>query len=441
VKRKYIIVLAISALAVTGMMGLASADFIPDGPAIVHGFVYKSDGTHATTADADPSTVTVTLVVLDSDYREHGRYTETLEEGANGYLIYSITIQPADYRSAWPYYLEIDGTKWGDVNYKTQDPQRPGEFEWSLAEGVIERDVQTLSEIPQNFKPIIAIVFIIIMFLTGILMIGVVNRQKVDVVIMNKKRVTDKKGNIVWDYNCVYGDLDEPVEMGVVSSQYDFGTNSVVRASANKIIRTHEGKYTWFKPRIVDMAKLSKDQKPTGPSSKKSVENKWFKGGCISTVEGQTVESAVRRYKTFIFSSMVMPFILAEIIIGALSVEVDALAIPPWLGAGLIINIVILLVAILLQTAYCARSIGTEKKEGPAPSKEVIMVTPKETKEEPPEAIDAEPEEVMAPEEEAPQEPAAAEPAEEAAPTLCPNCGEEVLPEYMLCPHCRAKLK
>jgi flagellar basal body-associated protein FliL len=442
VKRKYIVVLAISALAVTGMMGLASADFIPDGPAIVHGFVYKSDGTHATTADANPSTVTVTLVVLDSDYREHGRYTETLEEGANGYLIYSITIQPADYRSAWPYYLEIDGTKWGDVNYKTQDPQRPGEFEWSLAEGVVERDVQTLSEIPQNFKPIIAIVFIIIIFLLGILMIGVVNRQKVDVVIMNKRRVTDKKGNIVWDYTCVYGDMEEPVEMGAVSSQFDFGPNSIVRVSANKIIRTYQGKYTWFRPKVVDMAKIPQDQKPTEPSTKKSIENKWFKGGCISTVEGQMVESAVRRYKTFVFSSMVMPFILAEIIIGALSVEVEALAIPPWLGAGLIINIVILLVAIILQTVYCVRSIGKEKEKEPTPSKEVIMVTPKETKEEPPEETKTEPEEVITPEEETkPSEPAAEEPAEEAAPILCPNCGEEVLPDYMLCPHCKAKLK
>lgn len=59
-------------------MGLASADFIPDGPVVGQGYVYKSDGTPATTADADPSTVTVTLVVLDSEYKEHGRYTETL---------------------------------------------------------------------------------------------------------------------------------------------------------------------------------------------------------------------------------------------------------------------------------------------------------------------------------------------------------------------------
>jgi hypothetical protein len=154
------------------------------------------------------------------------------------------------------------------------------------------------------------------------------------------------------------------------------------------------------------------------------------------------VESAVRRYKTFVFSSMVMPFILAEIIIGALSVEVEALAIPQWLGAGLIINIVILLVAIILQTVYCVRSIGKEKEKEPTPSKEVIMVTPKETKEEPPEETKTEPEEVITPEEETkPSEPAAEEPAEEAAPILCPNCGEEVLPDYMLCPHCKAKLK
>jgi hypothetical protein len=230
--------------------------------------------------------------------------------------------------------------------------------------------------------------------------------------------------------------------MGTVNSQYDFGANSVVRLSANKIIRTHEGKYIWFRAKVVDMARLPQDRKPTGPSTKKSVEDKWFKGGCISTVEGQTVESAVRRYKTFIFSSMVTPFILAEIIIGALSVEVDALAIPPWLGAGLIINIVILLVAIILQTVYCVRSIGTEKKKEPSPAKEVIMVTPKEAEEKPPEAKEPEPEEVIAPEAEAmTSESASEEAAEELASLLCPSCDEEVKPDYMVCPQCKTRLK
>jgi hypothetical protein len=434
------------------MMGFAMADEVPGGPATVIGSVFKSNGNPATTADADPATIGITLVILDQHGLEQGKYTDKLAADAEGNLIYSITIQQADYRSGWTYYLEVDGTEWGDVDYKAEDNQASGVFEWSLSEGTIPHDIRTLSEIPQNFKPIIAIVFIIILFLLGILFIGILNRQKTDVMILSKTKTTDKKGNVAWEYVCVYGDPEDPTEIGEVVSNMDYQPNSFVTVSSNKIARTFDGEYVWYKPKLVDMSKVPDQMRPLAPITKKSMEKKWFAGGCIGTVEGQSVSSAVRRYKTFVFSTLVMPFILAEIIIGALSVEVSALAIPPWLGAGFIINILLLLVAIILLIVYMLRTIGKEKKKvQPTKAEDLYVLSPKMEEGEPLVEESAKPEEGV------PQEP----PVDETPETLeteeipetakppepgpqfmsCPNCGKPVASDYMICPHCSTKLK
>lgn len=441
-KYRKILVSIVVAAAVMQLMGIAEAG---SGPTVAYGYVYKSNGDMATTSDASPADVGVTLVILNEDGQEEGRYQDTLKmDNATGYLLYSVTVQSGDWESGWTYYVEIDGSKWGDVEYKAEDYETPGVFEWSFNPGSSRHDVKTLSMIPENFKPLFALIFIIILFITGILLLAVLTRQKIDVVLIHKSRTKDKKGKTLWKYTCGYGEPDELIEIGDVRSEQNYPLDSVLKVSTNKIVRTYDGKYVLYKPKFVDMEKIPEELLPTEPSSRKSIEEKWFLGGCVQTLEGQNVQSAVRRYKTTLFSALAMPFILAEMIIGALSMEIEILTIPPWLGIGLYINVALLIVGILLQALYRRRTVKEEKKKKKAtvPSPEAAVPPPELEEIEPsPPTVPPEPSEpevLEAPETlEAPAE----APAETPSPISCPSCGEKISSEYIICPFCGAELK
>jgi len=434
------------ALAVMQMIGFAEAG---SGPTTAYGYVYKSNGDMATTSDANPADVSVTLVILNEDGQEEGRYQDTLKvDNATGNLLYSITVQSGDWESGWTYYIEIDGSRWGDVEYKAEDYETTGVFEWSFNPGSSRHDVKTLSMIPENFKPLFALIFIIILFITGILLLAVLTRQKVDVVLMQKSRTKDKKGNEVWNYACGYGRPYELIEIGDVLSEHNYPIDAVLKVSTNKIVRTHDGKYVLYKPKFVDMGKIPEERLPKEPSSRKSIEEKWFLGGCVQTFEGQSIQSAVRRYKTYLFSALAMPFILAEMIIGTLSMEIEILAIPPWLGFGLYINIALLITGIILQALHRRRTVKEKKKKkAPVPSPETAVAQPEPEEIEPspptapPEPLEPEPPEPEVLETpEAPEVPMEA-PAEMPSPISCPSCGEKISSEYVICPFCGAELK
>jgi uncharacterized membrane protein len=408
-------------MLVLGMAGMAQAE-----PVAVTTLVYDSSGS---LLDSSRDGTPATLYVIDQATGEENTYDTTLE---SGHAVFTV---PNDVISNSRLRLKIDGSAWGDADYfvhplgktDTLDIASVGNMEGGAVVGL---DVQTYKDIPMNLKPVIALIFIILILLFGYLFLGMMNRQKVNVVVTGKDRdkVQTKQGLVEkWKYTCSYGDEEDLKELGSFHDDKEFAETSLLKISVRKVMKMPDGSYEWYDPKPVDMSKLSKEQMPTEPDSEGIMDKKWFQGGSLSPRKGQTMKSASQRYTHRLFTPFVYPFIVLELIFGVGSFWYEPFQFPPSIMI-LIINILILVVAMIFMIVWFSKSTKEEKPKeapgvaaAPATFEEMKPIKAEEPKEEAAEEVAEEIKEEPKAEEAAPEE----APAEEEPATAAPAAAAE----------------
>jgi uncharacterized membrane protein len=415
--------------------------------------VYESDGT---LVGSEFDGTKATVVVIDLNTGEENEYETVLEAG------HVITSIPADVISNSKIRIKIDGGGWGDADYFVHAKEDMNDLDIVIVEGAVSgaigtHDVQTYKYIPMNLKPIIALIFIILILLFGYLFLGAMNRQKLNVVVTEKDRVKlkTKQGlKETYKYTCGYGEEDDIKEIGEFHDDRDFPEASLLKMTARKVMKMPDGTYTWYNPKAVDMSKLAKDKLPTEPDTEERVDKRWFQGGSLTPRKGQTMKSASQRYTHRLFVAFVYPFFLIELMLGVGSIWIESLQFPPsiWI---LIINILVLVFAMIFQIAWFSKSTKEEKPEE-KPEEVTETETPEKleemkplkaeaeepvVKEEPAEVIEEKPAEE--PVKEAAEEPAVAPAAAPTTPeqAVCPNCGQDIGADFVVCPFCGEAIK
>lgn len=412
--------------------GMTASVVSAQGPVSITAKIYKSDGTEVTSEfDGTPATV----IVIDKDTGEETTYDAQLEAGWVITAVSEDAISPGDRVR-----IKIDASAWNDANYFVHAKGDPDTIDFMYSgPPSVSIQAQTYKHAPMNLKPMIALVFIILILLFGALFLAVLNRQKVNVVITGKEwaRMQTKQGlKETWKYSCAYGEPGYLTELGDFNDDKDYPESSILKISVRKIIKKPAGNYGWYNPKSIDISKLSRDRMPTKPDSEEKIDKRWFQGGALKLEKGEAMKHASRRHTHVLFAAFVYPFLILEVILGAGALFYESLHFPPsiWI---LIINIIILILAIIFQASSCAKATKEEKPpelveaEPPAPTP-VIPPTPRvesEIKEEPIAPIP--PPTPLTP---APPEPLAIKKA-------CSNCGQEVEIDYVICPFCGQELK
>jgi len=416
------------------VFGMTAGVVSAQGPVSITAKIYKSDGTEVTSEfDGIPATV----IVIDKDTGEETTYDAHLESGWVIAAVSEDAISPGDRVR-----IKIDASAWNDADYFVHAKGDPDTIDFMYSgPPSVSIQAQTYKNAPMNLKPMIALVFIILILLFGFLLLAVLNRQKVNVVITGKEwvRMQTKQGlKETWKYSCAYGEPGYLTELGDFNDDKDYPESSILKIFVRKIIKKPAGNYGWYNPKPVDISKLSQNRLPTRLDSEEKIDNRWFQGGALKLEKGETMKHASRRHTHVLFAAFVYPFLILEVILGAGALFYESLHFPPsiWI---LIINIIILVLAIIFQASSCAKATKEEKPPEPvtpgAPPSPISVVPPLkselETMEEPVAPIPPPTPPPYAPE--GPSKP----PAEKIA---CSNCGQEVEPDYVICPFCGQEL-
>jgi hypothetical protein len=328
-------------MAVLGMVAMAVAVLVITPPVaaepkLIWGYLYDSDGGNVT-----QSTSIKLVVVRDGTETTH---TATMDTSTG---IWSVSLD--DWRQGDAYYVVVDGTPWGDANYRAHDRDTPSRTSWTMnAAGAEQINIQTFAEAPANFKPILAFVFLIILLLVSILLLGPLNRQTVDVAVTGKKKVTVRRGDRMesyFSYTCSYGTPEELTELGEIEkSLLDVRDGTLQRVSVSRILRMPDGDYSWHKPKLMEAPGAKKVL-----ASEAIIQEKWFQGGQLQVSKGQTPKSSVFRRKAWMWGALGLPFVVLELAFLLGSAATGAFGIPPWLGLGMLLNLFILIVGILVS--------------------------------------------------------------------------------------------
>jgi hypothetical protein len=434
-------------MLVLGMATVVQAD---GNPVSFSAIVHKSDGSQV---DSQYDGTKATVIAIDLNTGEETKYDTVLQ---NGHIAVSI---PGDVISNSKIRIKIDGSAWNDADYYVHALDDPSSIDIVTFESDVQGStgtypVQTYKDIPMNLKPIIALVFIILILLFGFLFFVWLHRQKVNIVVSGKERdkVQTKQGFVEkWKYTCSYGTEEDLKEIGTFHDDKDFEESSLLKISVRKVMKKPDGSYEWYDPRPVDMSKLSKDQMPSEPDTEEMVDKKWFQGGSVTPNKGQSLKSASQRYTHRLFTAFVYPFLVLELIFGVGSFWYEPFQFPPSITV-LIINILILVFAMIFMIGWYSKSTKEDKPTekppvaaaaAPATFEEMKPVKAEEEikeapKEEVAEVLKEEVKEEAAPAETAPAAAPAAT-AEEKIP--CPNCGQELGADFVVCPFCGESIK
>jgi hypothetical protein len=349
----------------------AGAQSTTGGPITIWGQVYQSNGTLV----GSQYDGTYAAVIIEHDGEKTTHYDDKggLESG-----IYTVTIPEGDWSQGDVYWVIIDGTPWDDLEESRaegikinseQDIVHSGTDHWVLSGPSEERrDVITLAKAPDeldNLEPLIAVIFSIIILVLGILFIGPLSNQKVNVVIMERKeygihRKSGQKG--MYGYTCGYGHPKKPVVIGEI-----FGTSSKVDVDSKqtilvkKIIRLKNGDYNWYKPKIVFKGP------PSRIDTVEEVDSFWFLGGGIELEKGESPQHAVRLNMIKQFLIFVLPFVILELLIGTISGFnlISWVKVPPWTGMVFISNLVILIIGVLVPYWLYWRAVKVKRVDKP----------------------------------------------------------------------------
>jgi predicted RNA-binding Zn-ribbon protein involved in translation (DUF1610 family) len=143
------------------------------GDHVIAGKVYTSDGTSLTdpsgqTAryDGAEAKVEITHDGEKTDYEDDNG----IELGDDGFYWYVVTIPEGAWTTDDEYRVWIDGTPWGDEEYYCRGAGDKDVDTWKITSaGSERRDVQTVDHIPENIKPMLAMIFAIVLAVFGVI--------------------------------------------------------------------------------------------------------------------------------------------------------------------------------------------------------------------------------------------------------------------------------
>lgn len=323
----------------------------------IWGKVYKSDGTPV----GPEYDSTYAAVIIE---HEGVTTTHTDDDGGlhDGY--YKCTINPGYWSPNDKYSVIIDGSPWGDLSREKADGIKinadqevvsSGINHWYLSgPGQINRDVITLKEKPDertNLEPFVAIMCAIVIGLIGTTFVIGLDKQKVNVLIMDKKKYRFAGKKVGWgmlEYTCGYGNLRRPKVIGGIFGTYmNVKVDTVQKVSVNKIIRSKDGRYMWYKPKLLfhrNPAKL-----PSRIDSTKDMDSLWFAGGGIKLETGEDPRHAVKLYRARRFATLVLPFMMVELFM-AFTSWYGLFSVYSWWSYIIRINIAIIVIGVIAQS-------------------------------------------------------------------------------------------
>ncbi len=169
---KYIIGFIAFMIIASICIGFVSAQE-PAGAHVVAGRVYTSDGDPLTDPSGQVGRYNGTMakvIILHDDKKTSYLDENGIDLGDDGYYWYVVTIPEGAWRTDDMYWVWIDGTPWGDEEYYCRGAGDPDRDHWEITSAGSEmRDVQTVDYIPENIKPMIALIFALILAVFGII--------------------------------------------------------------------------------------------------------------------------------------------------------------------------------------------------------------------------------------------------------------------------------
>ena len=171
--RRFIIILVVVMMLGILVIGNVTAQG-PGGPKTIAGRVYTSKG-----KNPEPGRYNGTYAAV---IVEHNGVKTTyvdpdgLEQDENETYWYGVDIPAGAWEPGDTYWIKVDGTGWGDMDFTCSDHHNSNVNSWKMdATGSEGRDVDTAD---YNFKPIIAWIFAIILGVMGIV-IGILRPLKI----------------------------------------------------------------------------------------------------------------------------------------------------------------------------------------------------------------------------------------------------------------------
>lgn len=329
-----------------------------EGLHTVAGYVYDSEGrTVNSTYDGAYAAIILNHGGKNYTYVDHNGVVSSW---------YVITLPEGAWLEGDKYWVVVDGTPWGDVNFTCHGQGPPDVYWWRLAGGGSEqRNVVTLSELPKepiseededNLKPLVALIIIIILCLLGIL-----------VAYKRPLNLTDSK---LWVVDGKFQAFISPIK-----PKLDGPKSNTASPSAKVTLQPKtatSGPITEVKPYtealVVAQAQHNVDEKVE--VQLKELDDKVtklddkFELTKFNNLQVKKTDK-LRRDRIYTFLILAKPCIVLEIIIAILSLNFEFLRIPPWDGTGLFINIIILIVGVLIGLAGFKKGYKVmEKTEG-----------------------------------------------------------------------------
>ena len=168
--RRYIITLMIVLVFGILIMGSAMAD---DGPLLIEGRIYDKDGKDPGEGyDGEYASVIILHDGAKTEYTDHNGI-----ERASGTYWYAVTIPAGAWEKGDIFWVVVDASEWKEEKTTCRDHNDTGVNRWTIDTdgGNQQVDVNTGDS---NFKPILAIIFIIIIIVVSVL-IGLLRPMKI----------------------------------------------------------------------------------------------------------------------------------------------------------------------------------------------------------------------------------------------------------------------
>lgn len=170
--RKYVIAFMIVLMFGILIMGNTVADG-PGGPLTIYGQVYNSDGKTPGEGSLRP----YAAVIIEHNGAQKTFVDPDGVEWINGSYWYAVTIPEGAWKKGDTYWIWIDGSEWGDENYTTRDHDEDGVNRWNIEASGGNEEIHVNTG-DSNFKPILAIIFAIIIAVVSII-IGLLRPMRI----------------------------------------------------------------------------------------------------------------------------------------------------------------------------------------------------------------------------------------------------------------------
>jgi hypothetical protein len=355
-KRSFSTLLTIMILILFSLSLMSSINVTAQGSGLhtVGGYVYDSDD-HVVNTTYDGAYAAIIL--------EHGttNYTYIDHDGiTNGW--YVITLPDGAWDEGDRYWVVVDGTSWGDVNFTCHGQGQPDVYWWRLAGGGAEhRNVVTLSEIPQdlkaeedeedNLKPLLALAIIIILCIHGLL---IAYKRPLNLTEPKAWVVDGEFREIIAVKNMQPTAPTSDPDPQVAKGQPGNAPQPAAQTSTNVPQQPTAEVKPYTEALTVAQAQQKADEKVEAQF--KDIDDKVTKlDGKIELNKLKLLQvqksEKLKKDRIYTFIVLAKPCIVLEIIIAVLSLSFDFLQVPPLDGPGFFINIIILIIGVLIGLA------------------------------------------------------------------------------------------